>query len=186
MLRAEAGTQGRADPHGISRAESAPSRVDSTPEDAQDTELLRDTEEGLNSPKGRPAHARRTSTREVPLRCWFFSPPASLHHWGDGPRLECPGCPVWQWFVFVFVAGTALCAVKLGVTEILRGMRSAFPYGHHCVHHLVVSHLLRQFFLGARLVTAAVDVYFYAVKGSSHEYLRWHGYLCILCYAARL
>ncbi|BDA46066.1 Protein LIKE COV 2 [Coccomyxa sp. Obi] len=65
MLRAEAGTQGRAEPHGISRAESAPSRVDSTPEDAQDTELLRDAEEGLNSPKGRPAHARRTSTREA-------------------------------------------------------------------------------------------------------------------------
>ena len=89
MLRAEAGTQGRADPHGISRAESAPSRVDSTPEDAQDTELLRDAEEGLDSPKGRPAHARRTSTREVSPRCWLSTPP-SLRYWGRWPPLECP------------------------------------------------------------------------------------------------
>ncbi len=63
MLRTEAGTQGRVEGNGVGRADSAPSRMDSNPEDPQDADLLLDAEEGLDSPKGRPV--RRTSTREV-------------------------------------------------------------------------------------------------------------------------
>jgi len=66
MLRTEGGIQGRSEIAGVNRADSAPSRLDSNPEDAQDADLLLNAEEGTDSPKGRPA-ARRTSTREVPL-----------------------------------------------------------------------------------------------------------------------
>jgi hypothetical protein len=63
MLRTEGGAQGRVEGNGVTRTDSGPSRVESNPEDAQDADLLLNAEEGLDSPKGRPA--RRTSTREV-------------------------------------------------------------------------------------------------------------------------